>query len=366
MLSMTRDVVAVDIGSGCVKMVRLFVHRGRITLGEFGAIDIDPGIVAGADNHAQRNLAAASCVGELFRRFSIRPGAVRNLVSCMSGSQVSIKQIRTHRLSDAELSSSLVFEARKHIPIEGELIIDYQVVNCPEGAAEQDILLVVAAKQAVAAHASLLSSCGLKPGIIDPGPCALVNSHVLSPRTERYPTFAIINIGASSTTIAICRENGLFFTRDIAIGGNKFTEDLQHRLGTGFAEAEIHKRSNGVFGGDGKPERGVESSGLALATHGAAMSAEALTKELQRSVRFYLKEAGGGTIDSFLLTGGGVLDSTLATYIATAFNTHAVVYDPFASFDGNGRGTIPNRAQYAQAVGMALRGIHELFPDQFK
>ena len=67
-------------------------------------------------------------VRELMREMNINPKRVKNLVTSLNGTNVSVKQITTMDMPEDELFSSMTFEARKHIPMDGsDAVIDFQV-----------------------------------------------------------------------------------------------------------------------------------------------------------------------------------------------------------------------------------------------
>ena len=87
-------------------------------------------------------------VKELFRQQGINPKKVKGLVTGISGSSASIKQITTMEMPSDELESAMTFEARKHIPMDGtDAVIDYQILGSNQREVDKiDVGLVACTK----------------------------------------------------------------------------------------------------------------------------------------------------------------------------------------------------------------------------
>ena len=69
-------------------------------------------------------------IKELLRQIGIKPKRLKNLITGISGTNASVKQITTMEMEKNELDSSMNFEARKHIPMDGtDAVIDYQILG---------------------------------------------------------------------------------------------------------------------------------------------------------------------------------------------------------------------------------------------
>ncbi|HKP96840.1 MAG TPA: pilus assembly protein PilM, partial [Fibrobacteria bacterium] len=101
-------------------------------------------------------------------------------------------------------------------------------------------------------------------------------------------------------------------------------------------------------------------------------SLQSLAREIQRSIRFYLKESGQPRLASLALAGGGAADPGLRDYLQRELGVPLEAFDPAV---GRGTDAADRRAGpadpkadpgFAQAIGMAIRGVYEFFPHQFK
>lgn len=376
-------VLALDLGTSCLKAVELEAaggasEEGAAAIRSVASLELPAppdGDREGRPDHRARLISA---LGDLLRGMGIQPKKVRRLVTSLPGSQVSIKQIRCPALPDAEIRSALVFEARKHLPVEGEVLMDFQILaRRPE---DLDILLVVTTKQAVVQHLALLEAVGLKGGVIEAPPLALWNAWLGGPGApgagkgngkvtgEGDEPMGFLNIGAASTTLSFWQPGGLFLSREIPIAGDRFTADGRERSGKDFPEAEREKVARGLFGaGAGNGEGAAQAAGgLSLELEGENQgqhpSLQSLAREIQRSVRFYLKESGRPRVAGLVLAGGSACGAGLDEWLARELGLPVRYFDPLAGLEDRSEGLPANRRQFAQAMGMALRGAHEFFP----
>jgi type IV pilus assembly protein PilM len=367
------SLLALDIGSAGVKGVEIALDRGRPILRKAAVRELPytgEGERGGLRPEAFPRLMAA--VSDLLAELGVKPGKVRRLVTCLPGPQVSIKQIKCLALPEAEMRSALVFEARKHLPVEGDVLMDYQLLS--RRGEEQDVLLVVTTKQAVNAHLSLLEACGLKGGVLEAPSLALWNAFL-----RQHPTYAgsapaagqavplpmgCIDIGATSTGLSFFHQPGLYLTRDIAIAGDRFTEDMRQNLGSDFPAAEKAKTAGGLF--KDAPSKGSATMTLELEGEGGKgqPSLQTLVREIQRSVRYYLKEAGQAKLEGLVLVGGSAADAGLREHLQKELGLSVKPLDPVEGWEGAEMIPASGRPRFAQAIGMALRGAHEFFPHQ--
>ncbi|RME72487.1 MAG: type IV pilus assembly protein PilM [Planctomycetota bacterium] len=177
----------------------------------------------------------------------------RRVVTAVSGRSVIVRYVNMPRMAPDQLRSAVRYEADKYIPFEVEdVVLDCQVLE-PETAPtegeqpEMKVLLVAVKKSLIEEHVALLSDCNLTPAVIDVDAFALGNAfelHVTASHREREfedRVVALIDIGANKTNINIVRGGNSYFTREVYLAGNDFTEAIARRLGIDEEEAEALK-----------------------------------------------------------------------------------------------------------------------------
>jgi type IV pilus assembly protein PilM len=265
---------------------------------------------------------------------------------------VAVKQIRSIPLSAEELESSLTFEARKHLPLEDtEDILDYQILSESTSATNIDILMVATTKKAFDYHIKLLRELGVKPRIMDAECTALVNSYLISRgKPEADKALILLDLGAKYSTLTVFSDNGMLFSRDIAIGGHKLTEDIKTCQDIEYPAAEEMKKVKGM--GAFLKDSDEEKSSIRIARRKAV---DSLVDEIRRSLRYYTKETGVREFEKILICGGSALMKHLNSHLAQALSMNVEIYNPFEYFTVPPGFNEPLGAQLATACGLALR-----------
>ncbi len=228
-----KSLIGLDIGSHAVKAVELADVGGQLKLTGFGRAP-----VLSEDNVAQ----AVS--------LALREGGIksREVVTAVCGRSVIVRYVNMVSMSDDDLKSALRFEADKYIPFD----IDEVVLSCQRleeaaveesGEKEMKVLLVAVKRTLVEEHVAVLNQVGLLPTIIDVDSFAAGNAFELrslnSPRVEdEERVIALIDIGASKSNINIMRGNISYFSREVYLAGNDFSEAVSRRFAVDIQEAE--------------------------------------------------------------------------------------------------------------------------------
>src|SRR5208283_5111199 len=133
-------------------------------------------------------------------------------------------------------------------------------------------------------YVNLVKEAGLEPVVMDVDAFALANMYELNYDLE--PGFtAMLNIGASVMNINILKDGTSIFTRDISVGGNRYTEALQRDFGLTYEDAEKVKRGEVVSGADQEQITSVMSS-----------VTDDIVTETQRSFEFFRSTTGSDKV----------------------------------------------------------------------
>ncbi|UCE66977.1 MAG: type IV pilus assembly protein PilM [Candidatus Zixiibacteriota bacterium] len=348
---MAKSVFGLDIGSYSVKLVELDKDDSRYRLKNYAIAELygdNEEYDIEGPSYSRQSAAVRSC----FRQVKLNPRRIKNLNCSIGGQDVAVKQIKSISLSAEELESSLTFEARKHLPLEDtEAILDYQILSDSAAASEIDILMVATTKKAFDYHIKLLRELGVRPRTFDAECTSLVNSYFLShgkPVGDRALIF--LDIGAKFSTLTVFCDKGMLFSRDIAIGGYKITDDIRNIQNIEYPAAEEMKRAKGM--GAFLCDESEDGASIRIARRKAM---DSLVDEIRRSLRYYTKETGIREFEKILVCGGSALMTNLNSHLAQALSMNVEIYNPFEHF------TVPpgfNESlgtQLATACGLAMR-----------
>lgn len=347
---MAKSSLGLDIGNFSIKLVEIDDEDGRYRLKNFSVVDLyednEEFEIDGAGYSRQ-----VEALRKSFKQLKLNPKRIRNLNCSMGGTSVAIKQIKSISLAAEELESSLSFEARKHLPLDDtDAIMDYQILDGGADSTHMDILLVATTKKAFDYQVKLLADIGAKPKVIDAESVALVNSYLLTKgKPEGENALVFLDIGAKFTTFSIFSDQGGFFSREIAIGGHKLTEDIRSIHNVTYSEAEHLKKERGMGALLGRAE---DAGAIRVARR---MAVDGLVDEVRRSLRYYTKETGIREFEKLLVCGGTAATPNLNSHLAKELSMNVEIYNPYEMF------TVPpgfsdnTGAQLATACGLALR-----------
>jgi type IV pilus assembly protein PilM len=345
--------VGLDIGSHAIKLVATEKGgHGKVKLVQALSRDL----YTGQDKYDPDGPKKAQVVPlllEMFQELGVRPKRIVHLASCIGGLNQAAKEIRTIQLSDDEMASSILQEARKHVPLDGsESVVDYQIVGeDPKEADKVRVLVAATTKRMFDAHVDMLREAELKPGIVDLEPLAAANSYLGHIELPDDGVVVFLNVGARRTNLLLLSRKEMFFSRDLPVGGFNFTEEIMKKLNVKFDEAEQVKKTEGV---SIKPVKSAEPvsgyEGLALAEKTAL---ERLGDEVNRSLRYYVKETGQSFFTHMEIVGGMAECHDVTDYLASKFSIEVRSYDPFTFMEGVR--DVRHRPLYAAAAGLAAR-----------
>ena len=217
--------LGLDIGSSSVKMILLKETKRGFALQAFGMAPLPPEAIV--DGALMNSTAIVQAIQELVAAQGIKH---REVAIGVSGHSVIIKKITLPKMSQAELDESIAWEAEQYIPFDvKDVNIDTQILT-PAGlevAGQMDVLLVAAKKDMINDYTSVVAEAGLTPAIVDVDAFAVQNAFESNYGTGENETVVLINAGASVVNINILANGVTTFTRDITVGGNGFTEEIQ-------------------------------------------------------------------------------------------------------------------------------------------
>src|SRR5689334_14761241 len=243
-----KNLVGVDIGTSSIKVCQLKDTRKGYTLLRAGYAELgQQTIVDGQVMDAGRVIEALQ---KIFQDSKIRQ---KDIALSVSGQSVIIRKITVPMMTPAELEEQIHWEAEQHIPFDiKDVQVDYQVLRRRPEASQMDLLLVAAKRDQINDFAQLARDAKLKPVVCDIDAFTVQNLFEVSRGLPLDQTLALINVGASLSSLNIIANGVSAFTREIANGGNAITEEIQKQLGVAYDQAEAYKCGGGdQHGGPG-------------------------------------------------------------------------------------------------------------------
>ena len=350
-------ITSIDIGNSNVKIVQSELNNNKLHILKAGSKLIANDTKKIPETISQAQFIAT--VTDLCKEMGINPRRTKNIISGLTGKEVSIKQLTTLEMNEEYLATSLEFEAKKHIPLDGtEPILDYHIIRQnKEEIDKNDLLLVATTKNYINKHNDIMKKSGFKSNIFDADPLALMNMYLYSNELPEEGVDVLINIGDSTTTLMCWGKNHRFFVRELDISGSKFTSEIMQNNSIDYNEALAMKSEKGIDAlndSSANEDNSGEHDPLAIKVEQKTVFSS-LVDEMRKTLRYYMKTSNQAFFNKFYLTGGSAEMLGLKEYVGENLNVDVDVLDPFKNTECSLE--IENPAQYAVAVGMAVRGL---------
>jgi type IV pilus assembly protein PilM len=350
MLTPRRQLVGLDIGSSAIKVAQLKESKGRYFLQKFGVKPLEPEVIV--DGTVMDEGRVVSAIQELFEEANVKN---KHVAISISGHAVILKKISLPPMPDEELEGQVKLAAEQYIPFDiNEVNIDFHVLpsdGSEDQQGEMPVILVAAKKDKINELTELVKAAGLIPMVMDVDAFAVENMHAINYPMAQEETTALVNLGASVMNVNIIRAGSSLFTRDIPLGGNRYTEAIQREIGISFEEAEEGK----------KKDRGVDSDGMSLSGVMDSVNAE-VASEIARTVDYFKTSAANAELSRVLVCGGVARAKGLIQQLADRMQLPVEMADPFAEIDITGCDIEPDvladfGPSAAVGVGLALRAV---------
>lgn len=368
--------VGIDFGSRGVRMAQLRRRRKGLQVVGLARIDLDPAAAPETLPHdfveaVRMNFAAGGFTG-------------RRCVVSLHRSDVQVQSIRLPKMSDSELADAAVWEAAQRFGLDRKMIrVDYARLGEVQQGNEirEEVLLIAAPLERIHARIEPLLEAGLRPMAIDTSFMALGRFLSLNCRREADQSRirAVVELGASGSTLMILRGDQMAFCKTMALGGDHLDRAVAEYLQIDAAAArDLRSRPLGETGeiegsGSAGSAVGTGSAGGTVGSDEVAnrMIFEAtrplfgqLAKELGLCLRYYSVTYRGPVPECVYLTGGDGLDPRLAPVIEQMCKVRTMSADSVFDLEtqiharglGAGRPVGPS-ACWNVAAGLSLRGF---------
>lgn len=319
MFGATRNrLVGLDIGSKNIKAAEVIEGKKGFTLSKFGMIDIAPGLIE--DGAIKDPEAVADTIRKLFKSYGIKNG---NVALSVGGYSVIVKKISVQTATEDQLQDTIHFEAEQYIPFDiDDVNLDFQIMGENENNPNQmNVLLVAAKKEMVNDYVNLAELAGLEPRIIDVDAFALQNAFELNYDAVEEENVALIDIGASKTSLNILKGATSVFMRDVSLGCGQINQKIASLIDCSADEAEAIK-----FG-----ESSDRISTEDLSDIISSVVADWCT-EIRRALDFFYSTYPDDQIKKIVLSGGGGNIQELRQLLAVETSAEVATINPFQHF----------------------------------
>ncbi len=341
-----RDLLGVDIGSAAVKVVALRKKHDKYTLTAAAAVPIDNPSASAAGYR----VSAARALQDALRTIDLK---TRCIVCGVCGPEVAVRDFRFPALPEAEIDSAIDLEARQVCPFNIDTAaVDFQMLT--EQTEHNVGILAAATNTAIRTKLDIAKTTSLKCVLMDIDGLALLNAYLntrnqTDDNTDDAPLTAVLNIGATTTIIAVSAPNGLPFVRDIGCASTAIIKHISDRNDLPATAIERYLSSD--------PAAAPFDLNQALEA-----AAAPLIGDIAKSLRYYAAQQDSRPIERILACGGFTLVPGFVDLLNRKLQPQVDTWNPFddiqSSADPTARETAKkNGPAFAVATGLAMRSV---------
>ena len=348
--SKSAPVIGLDISSTAVKLLELSHHGDKYRVETYAAEPLP------ANSVVEKNITDMEAVGESIRRAVKRSGTkTKNTAVAVAGSAVITKMISMPaNLNEDDMEDQIGLEADQYIPYALEEVnMDFEVVGPSESDPDRvDVLLAASRSENVDVRVGAAELGGLMAKVVDVEAFALENAFgVLAaqmPGQGVGQTVALVDIGATMTTLSVFSDLKIVYAREQVFGGKQLTEEIQRRYGLSFEEAGLAKRQGGLPDNYGPEVLEPFKEGMG--------------QQVNRALQFFYSSSQIGQVDRIVLAGGCASIEGADEVIAAKTGCEVTVANPFSNMSLSSKlrpQALSNDAPALMiACGLAMRSVY--------
>jgi type IV pilus assembly protein PilM len=341
--------VGLDISSTAIKLLELSRSGGRYRVESY---TVEP---LPANSVVEKSIADVEAVGEAIRRAVKRSGTKsKHAAVAVAGSAVITKVISMpSSVGDDEMETQISLEADQYIPYPlDEVNLDFEVLGPSAKNPERvDVLLAASRSENVESRTAAAELGGLTARIVDVEAFAMENAFTLIAEMMEDGgagrTIAVVDIGATMTTLNVMHDRKSIYTREQVFGGKQLTEEIQRRYGLSYEEAGLSKKQGGL------PDNYIPEV--------LEPFNESMVQQVGRSLQFFFSSSPYNGVDHIVLAGGCASIPDIDELIAQKTGTETSIANPFANMSLSGKVRPESLSSDAPsmmiACGLALRSF---------
>jgi type IV pilus assembly protein PilM len=340
--------LGLDISSTTVKLLELSYTGGRYRVESYAvsSLPLDAVIEKSVNDVEGVTNAVRTVVAQSRTK-------LKNVAAAVAGSSVITKMIdMPDGLSEDDMETQLTLEADQYIPYPlEEVAIDFEVQGPSPGADGQvEVLLAACRRETIESRVEAIEAAELVPKIMDVEAYAMERAFFLLQNQldlDDDGTVAVVDIGATMTTLSVLTGGQTIYTREQLFGGKQLTDEIMRRYGLPLEEAGLAKKQGGLPD-DYEPEV-------------LEPFKEAVVQQVARSLQFFFSSSQYNDVDQIILAGGVASMEGLDELVQDKLGTPTAVANPFAHMSISSRVNAVALSSDAPAMmiacGLALRSF---------
>lgn len=313
-----KPVLGLDISSTSIKLLELSRQGDRYRVESYAVKALPPNAVV------EKNINEVEAVADVLKGLVQQSKSkVKDCAVAVAGSAVITKLIEMPSgMNDDVLETQISLEADQYIPYPlEEVAIDFEVQGESASNPDQiDVLLAACRRENVDLRVAALEAADLKAKVVDVEAYTMERAFELVAEQledQDDQVVAVLDIGATMTTLSVLVGNKTVYTREQLFGGKQLTEEIQRRYGLSVEEAGLAKKQGGLP--DDYDEEVLEPF------------KDAVVQQVTRSLQFFFSSSQYNDVDHIILAGGVASLEGLCELIGEKLGTEVGVANPFAN-----------------------------------
>ncbi|MDH5358681.1 MAG: pilus assembly protein PilM [Gammaproteobacteria bacterium] len=240
--------LGIDISSSVVKVLELSQKNGKYCVESYSVEPLPLNAVI--EGRIENTDEVAGALRRAVKRSSSKS---KDAAVAVSANSAITKVVSfPSSLSERELEENVMLEANNYIPYPLEEVrLDFEVLGASAADVDAvDVLLAASRSENVDARTEVLEKAGLKPKLVDVEAYTIENTFRLithqMPNNGKGLTVAVVDVGATMTTLHVLVDGKIVFTREQTFGGRLLTEDIERHYGMSYQEAGRAKKDNNL------------------------------------------------------------------------------------------------------------------------
>lgn len=341
-------VLGLDISSTTVKLLELSYSGDRYRVESYAVSSLPQDAVI------EKNVNDVDGVANAIRSVVAQSRTkLKSVAAAVAGSSVITKMIdMPEGLNEDDMETQLTLEADQYIPYPlEEVAIDFEVQGAsPERDNQVEVLLAACRRETIDARVEAIEGAEMGARIIDVEAYAMERAFGLIQHQlalDEDSTVAVVDIGATMTTLSVLNNGQTIYTREQLFGGKQLTDEIMRRYGLPLEEAGLAKKQGGLPD-DYEPEV-------------LEPFKDAVVQQVARSLQFFFSSSQYNDVDHIILAGGVSSMEGLAELVQEKLGTPSTIANPFADMSISSRVNAVALSSDAPAMmiacGLALRSF---------
>lgn len=340
---MAKRLFGLDIGTTSIKVVELEQLPNQVKLLAVGSMPTPPRWLASESDvdltilsEAVKRLVAQAHIGTKFLNASLAENLAFTRI------------LEMPLLSEKELTSAIKWESEQYIPLPlDQVTLDFSILRQNTASNKMDVLLVGAPTSLIHKYQKILHLAGLEPVYLETEILAL--SRVLTPQVQGVPSTLLVDIGASSTNLAVLRDGLLVVPYSLPVGAAAMTRAIAAEFAFEGPQAEQYKRTYGI-----------SEDALSGKIKAAVLPVvNVILSEMRKAISFYQnKMPADPQVKRIILSGGGALMPGLPRFFAESLGIETDIGNPWERIvveESRFSSLLAFSPMFSVATGLALR-----------